>query len=443
MIKNGKGDALRLCKHQKNMKNEHLLRIWLIEEGEDLPLQENIRLMRTGMLARYLSERGHIVTWWASTYRHGTKQYYTNQYKEVKVNENETLIMLHSNIIYKKNISFVRIKYHQVLAKEFARKCQKKEVPDVIICCWPTQQFAKEAVKYGKRNHVPVIIDVRDLWPDIFVRVFPKSFQGLASVLLVPMKCTATKIFKEATGICSMSLSGLKWGCSYAGRPPASFDRCIYIGNPKINIDEKCFKEQLIKWHALGVKEENWNICIFSTLSKTGLDLDTVISAVKRLAEKYTDIYLIVGGKGDAEDYFKSIGGNSSNIIFAGWLDQDQMNSLMMISKCGMYCLKNREDLKDTFSNKVIQYLSGGLPVINSLQGFAKWYLHKNEIGYTYQEGNIDSCADVIEKIYLDNILRKKMADKARKCFEYHFDSDIVNGQFEKYIYDIRNKYKE
>ena len=41
------------------------LNIWLIKEGEALPVDDKPRLMRTGSLAKYLSEQGHIVTWWS------------------------------------------------------------------------------------------------------------------------------------------------------------------------------------------------------------------------------------------------------------------------------------------------------------------------------------------------------------------------------------------
>ena len=39
------------------------MKIWLIGEGEGLPIQKNAHLMRMGTIAAYLSDRNHEVTW--------------------------------------------------------------------------------------------------------------------------------------------------------------------------------------------------------------------------------------------------------------------------------------------------------------------------------------------------------------------------------------------
>ena len=50
-------------------------RIWLLQDGEPLPTDDNPRLMRTGTLAERLVEAGFDVTWWASSFQHSTKRY--------------------------------------------------------------------------------------------------------------------------------------------------------------------------------------------------------------------------------------------------------------------------------------------------------------------------------------------------------------------------------
>ena len=40
--------------------------------------------------------------------------------------------------------------------------------PDIIVVSLPTIEFSYEACRYGEKNNVPVIVDVRDLWPDSF-----------------------------------------------------------------------------------------------------------------------------------------------------------------------------------------------------------------------------------------------------------------------------------
>lgn len=412
------------------------LNIWLIKEGESLPVDKDIRLMRVGSLAKYLSEHGHKITWWTSSFMHGKKQYYCNNYKEVLVNANERVILLHSEIAYKKNVSFSRVIYHKKLAAAFKKYCKGKRVPDLIFCAWPTSQFAEEAVYYGKENKVPVIIDIRDFWPDFFCCIFPVKLQWIAKIVLKPLQHSASRTLKQATGITGMIPYATEWGCRLAGRTVGERDATIYIGNEKVRISDAEREESLAWWRERGVSEETWNICYFGTLS-TSVDLGTVITAVRILSQKYRDIRLVIGGEGDCKEKLAGLSRGSEHIIFAGWLNERQMNSLMEISRCGVYSYKNSVFFANTFSNKGIQYLSGGLPILSSLDGFARKLLRENKCGLTYTEGNVQDCAKQIEAFYSHPEKCRQMAENACKLFEKDFEAEVVNQQFENYFYRI------
>ncbi|MCI8674208.1 MAG: glycosyltransferase family 4 protein [Lachnospiraceae bacterium] len=425
------------------MENKNILssdkeriNIWLIGEGEPLPVDGRERLMRLGMLAKYLSGQGHKVTWWSSTFIHGEKRYYCKSYKEIRINPKERLVLLHSPVAYKKNISLSRIVYHQKLATAFRKYSKRKTVPDLIFCAWPTSQFAREAVRYGKKNKVPVIIDIRDLWPDIFNRAFPDSLQWLAKIGLKPLQYAAAVTLRQATGITGMVPYATSWGCRYAGRAVGKQDATIYIGNERPGLSKEEQEKNQSWWQDRGVSEETWNICYFGTLS-ISVDLKTVIDAVKILSQRYKDIRLVIGGEGDCKEELVQQAQGSKHIIFAGWLNGQQMNSLMGICRCGTYSYKNSEDFYNTFSNKGIQYLSGKLPILNSLGGFARTMLEENECGLTYKEGDIQDCARQIERLYTDSALCKRMAENAYELFEKKFESNVVNRQFEQYFYQI------
>lgn len=173
------------------------------------------------------------------------------------------------------------------------------------------------------------------------------------------------------------------------------------------------------------------------------MDLETCISSVINLSKKYPNIRLIIAGDGDSKEKFEKLASNSKNIIFLGWQDDKGMNTLMSISKCGLYCLQNTEDFINTFSNKAIQYLSAGIPIINSLNGFAKTLLSDTGAGLSYKEGNVDDCMRQIEKLYLDEEKRAEMAVNAKKLFNTKFDANIINKQMEAYFYAIVENYKQ
>ena len=426
--------------NKDRMDKKKKMNIWLIGEGESIPVDGRERLMRLGMLAKYLSEHGHKVTWWSSTFIHGEKKYYCSKYKELQINPNERLILLHSAIAYKKNISLARIVYHEILALSFRRQSRRKKTPDLIFCAWPTSQFAREAVKYGKKKDIPVVVDIRDLWPDIFCRAFPERMQRIAKIGLKPLQYSAAITLRKAFGITGMVPYATDWGCRYAGRQNGENDATIFIGNEKPCLSDREWEENLAWWKERGISEDTWNICYFGTLS-ISVDLSAVIKAVRMLAKKYPDIRLVIGGEGDCKDALMRQAKESEHILFAGWLNGQQMNSLMRISRCGTYSYKNSEDFYNTFSNKGIQYLSAGLPILNSLGGFAKKMLKENQCGLTYKEGDAQDCAEQIDQFYLNPKMREQMAVNAYRLFEKEFEADIVNQKFENYFYKILGGY--
>ena len=50
----------------------------------------------------------------------------------------------------------------------------KLKKPDIIICSYPTILLSLISVIYGNFFRVKVIIDVRDKWPDIFLKNYEK-----------------------------------------------------------------------------------------------------------------------------------------------------------------------------------------------------------------------------------------------------------------------------
>ncbi len=422
-------------------KNKGNLRAWLISEGEPLPVDGNQRLMRAGMLADYLSAQGMEVVWWSSSFIHGKKQYYCKETKRIRQNENYTLYLLHSKISYRKNVSLKRILYHKMLAVQFRKESRKSERPDIIICAYPTVQFAEEAVRYGKEKGVPVVLDVRDLWPDIFTRAFPDSLKQLAEVGISWLQRKAKRVFADADYICGTVPYFVQWGLDKAGRKKKELDQTIHIGYDEST--EIVEKKDYEKWKEYGISQETWNISFISTLSSTSLDLTACIEAVKMLSGKYPQLRLVICGSGDGLETYRQAAGGNPAIVFAGWCDNRQIKSLLNISNLGLYCLRNWKDFRDTLSNKMIAYMAAGLPVLSSLEGYSYQYITKYKIGLKYQEGSPEDCAEKIEFFLSRPDLSAEYGANSRARYEADFTSEKVNGEFKRMIQKICRKEEE
>jgi hypothetical protein len=80
---------------------------------------------------------------------------------------------------------------------------------------------------------VPVIIDVRDLWPDIFVDVVPFGLRTLMKIALYPLRKSARYVFNNCSGIVGISPGYLMWALGYANRPRRALDVVFPLGYEK------------------------------------------------------------------------------------------------------------------------------------------------------------------------------------------------------------------
>src|SRR6266404_1607534 len=141
------------------------MRVWLVTAAEPLPIDEGSqRLFRTGIFAKYLINSGHEVLRWASSFNHTAKKQRVEKDTLVEVQPGYSIWLLHANP-YEKNISFARWRNHRGIARKFRQLARRERKPDIVFCSLPTLELAEEAAIYGRENRVPVVIDVRDMWP--------------------------------------------------------------------------------------------------------------------------------------------------------------------------------------------------------------------------------------------------------------------------------------
>lgn len=415
-------------------------RVWLTCPWEvNLLMGENARVERMNQLADYLSDKGYDVSLWFTTFEHPTKKYIANETKVVDYKPNLHIVLLHCPVPYKRNTSPIRFYHLSYLAKEM-KKCIKDEekfpVPDVILTSLPAEQNCTVLEDYAEKHNIPVIVDPRDMWPDIFDRAFPKLLRPIGKLALLPMKRRNAKAFRRADALCGINDPFQDWALEYAKREKNELDECVFLGCSKKNYSREELKPEIAKWNDLGVTEETWNLCLFSSLSRSAQDLETVMDAVSKVHDQYPSIRLIIGGRGDSEEYYRDYCKNMPFVHCMGWLNEREMISLMQISKMGLLCYKNLPDYMNAWGNKVGQYLAYGLPILSSSQGYAKRYFAEWNCGVTYEEGNSDNLKSILVDLINSDTL-KKMSCNAIDRFESDFEVDMVCRKFEQLIIKV------
>lgn len=395
--------------------------------------------MRIGLLYEALLRDGHKVRWFTSTFEHGEKRFlFRNQTELSSPKGDGKIILLHSPIAYNKNVALSRLKYHSNLSKAFRNQADRMEKPDLIFCSWPPMHFADAAVKFGNRMGVPTIIDARDLWPDIFLRALPRALQGMGTIGLMPYERMARRAFGHATAMTAIIPGHLEWALKKAGKAKAGpLDRCFYLCHERTELSATEREQALSNWEALGVAKDTWNLCFFGTISARSFDFQTVIEGFKLAVQAHANLRLVIVGDGDDLSHIKESAKDFAQIVFPGWGNAVQIQSLMEISKIGLYPLRNLPDFIDSFTNKLIGYLAEGLPALTSLTGFPKAYIEEFGCGFGYREGDPGDFAQKLLQLMDNESLRQEMGARGRERFLEDFDAQVVNNKLIGYFQEV------
>ncbi len=417
------------------------MRIWLIAVGEPLPTDGAVRLLRAGILADMLSENGHDVVFWTSTFDHTQKKQRFIENTEIQYRENYKIILIKS-LSYKFNISIPRIISHRNSATQFAELSLSEKPPDIILASYPAIELCVQSVRYGEKFHVPVVIDLRDMWPDIFLNIAPVFFKPLARLILHPMFSGAKEVFGKADALFGITDGYVSWALGYAGRKKNNFDSEYPLAYDDKSPDKKMIKEAGLFWKNLGIYSSSkiFIVSFFGTIGRQ-FELDTVINAAKILQDEKVNIRFVICGSGEMLDNCKKMASGLSNIIFPGWINSAQIWTLLKLSKAGLAPYKSTSDFTISYPNKSIEYMSAGLPVISSLKGSLEDLLNKSESGITYQNNNVSDLIRKLMSLYDNPVLLKKMSENSLKLYREKFIAKNVYGNMIDQLIKIAEKY--
>jgi len=405
------------------------MNIWLIKDGEILPLESNSRKMRTAMLADSLVKEGHQVLWWASTFFHQKKSRLFKSNKIIKINDQYQLHLLDAGH-YSSNISIRRLLHHRHLAQRMATAFADERKPDLIICSFPIIEVAYQAALYAMRYKIPIVLDVRDLWPDLYILKFPKLLRPLAQLLFQASFRKTRFIFQHATGIVAISQGILNWALKYAQRDQSAYDHVVYHGYPAL---PKILPKPSPGLKALLNKLVGKKIFVFTGTFSSAYDLKSICSVAQQVA-KYPEIHFVLAGCGQSYNETLRSAQTLRNISMPGWLEQNDLFVLLKSSYAGLLpwrCIDN------AMPNKVFEYMASGLPILSSSTGDLQNLIAQYDIGLTYNALDLKELEQSIIKLAENTEYRNILSYNALSAFTEHFETSVIYNDYIKYIEKI------
>jgi glycosyltransferase involved in cell wall biosynthesis len=407
------------------------LKVWLVTGGEPLPIGEGraARLYRTGLLMRYLTAHGHDVTWWTPNFDHRSKLPIRSRPEVLELSGNGRIRLLASSG-YKKNLSVQRLIDHAFVARDFRAASGREASPDVVVVAMPTLELAAEALRFGRGRNVPVVLDLRDMWPEVYVWHMPVAVQGIARAMLSPLFRRRNRYLSEASAVWAVSEEFLQWGLECGGRKRSSFDGAFLMLDASAEPGTADLDEARRFWDGvLGSPVDAGMIGCFVGSINHQFDLETVALATAEARSRGARVRCVLAGDGETMGALRDRFGPESGVIWTGWIDRARLLALFERCDFGLDPMPDRPDFVATINNKALDYLKAGLGVVSSpAEGALARLLRERGCGASYPKGDREALVRLFLRLSSGEGIAGCWAESARRLAAEELLEDRVYG---------------
>lgn len=390
------------------------MKILIINPFDKIP-GENFRDQRYTFIYHKLKEKGCQVDWLTADYHHWSHS--KRNKKDIPKNFREDFTII-KTLHYKNNVSVKRFLSHFLFSvKSFFYLLNSQKKYDFIFTIIPSENMFLTTI-YAKRNKTKVVIDVLDLWPDLFEQAFPKKISGLASVLMKPLHFLSNYSYKRAYHVTAVSRQYMEVALDRSKRNDVENFSYYYLGGAKPNMVNPTKKSS---------KELK---CLFAGQFGHNYDLELILNVALKLKEEGNrKILFYLAGDGFKMNMIKSFINKNDlyNVELLGWLNSDELMKVAAECHIGLNAYKRLAT--QSIPTKIFDYMSMSLYVLNSLKGEAALMVENELGGSNYIAENINDLYNKLTTLQtkIDEVIEVGNYSKKQFLENYSFDSIYEN----------------
>lgn len=412
------------------------MNVWIVNHYAIPPSMGG--LVRHYYFSKYLQKKGHTVKIFTSSKIHNTD---INMIKDKSLYREEMEDGVEYTFVrsrdYKGNgidriVNMIDLPFKMWKAM---KRFWKKKKPDVIYTSSPDLFVAFFALLFGKRHRVPVVVEIRDLWPESIVEYVGMSKRNpIIKVLYMLEKW----IYRKANQLIFTIPGGKDYIIDKKWDKKVDLKKVNYINN---GVD----LEEYSKEKSIGFTDEDLDNNKFKVVYVGSIRQVNNVRALVKVAECLqrrgeTDIQLLIYGDGTEkarlEEYCKNQG--LTNIVFKGKVDKKKVPYILSKSNLNLLNYKQAATWKYGGSqNKQFEYLASGRPICSNVK-MGHSIIEKYQCGL---ERDIISPDQYVEAIlYFKNMDSEsyeemcKNAIKASQEFDYNRLGELVENTLFKVV---------
>jgi len=270
-----------------------------------------------------------------------------------------------------------------------------------------------------KAAGVKFVYDQHDLMPEMLLCKFNKNKKSLLYRALLMLERMSYKIADVHIATCE---SGQKMVLS---RVKAEEKNFIVRSAPDPDVissklaDEKIIDALRKKYRYLG--------CYLGVMGRQD-GVDKLLGSIRSIVHdlKRTDIGFVLMGDGDDLERLKKLSleyGISGQVIFTGWAEKNIISTYFFASDLGLMPEPKNDYTDNSLHNKILEYMSAGLPIVSYELNEAKRSAEKAAIFVPNNDEK--EFAKVICRLMDQPELRKEMSRIALERFKQNFRQEF------------------
>ncbi len=331
---------------------------------------------------------------------------------------------------YTRNIGLGRLRFEATYAWNVYHEATHLQSPNCIVGTDPPQIIGYISVRLAQKFGVPLIIDVFDLWPELFSLVFPRALRSFTSIIFLPLFILRKYNLRSATSITALADTYLQIAMKQA--PNINPKMCLTVFN---GIDVACFRtlvntdiNTLAEYCTEKKSNEIW--AVYAGSLGNNYDIQTLLHAILDLEQRGCPIRFWIAGDGPMRESVKRFieTNQLERVKYVGKLKPSELTQLY--GMCDIGICPYAPDSNVAMPDKAYDYMAAGLPIVNSLRGELESLLRDRQIGIQYEAGNSHSLADALETIVADRDLRVMMGRNSYDA-AMEFDQHV---QYQKFV---------
>jgi glycosyltransferase involved in cell wall biosynthesis len=408
------------------------MKVWILQTGEPVHIDRgNHRAMRAINLCDALTARGHEVTLWTSDFNHFTKSHRYGRETHIQYSRSLTLKLIPSSG-YKSNIGVQRLLDHAQLGWNLKRMMKEVSIPDIAFIGYPPIEPAWVMSRYLTAKGIPMVLDVKDAWPDVLLRGFPAKLRFFARIALMPYFKMMKDTFKKASYLSSISPEFLKWAQNIASRSPRELDKVNFLASSKVNISESELSDASEFLDSANIIDDGrFRVSYIGSLTNT-LNIEPVIQAARNL-----DIQIVIAGDGSAASNIKEKAHGHPNIVFTGWVSTAQAAVLAKRSTLLLAPYADLADFELSLPNKFLDAFAHGKPIISSIDGYSRRFIEKEKVGFFYSNKIPGSLTKLLHSLQDNQDLIQTCSIAAGTLYEKTLSGELVYKALAQNLEDI------